>query len=249
MTKNIVMVDIKSGLKKGFDEVQISKLLYDNQVFYKRLDFWILSIIAVSGGLIYFFPLKHPYAYFILYLVAIGFGGFMIINKGIKKILIRKNFSVNKGVLKPWESEEYQENKIKVFYDSLIINRLLHDTKSDIELLEEYKKLCNDESNFFKTNQSYLIGGGILVLFVLPVWSEIIKVLLQESSDFIETLKLTTSLLASIGLSIYLLSNIDKALIQFANSTSRKYKEIARLLELLRLNLLIKYSKKDKKNC
>jgi hypothetical protein len=37
----------------------------------------------------------------------------------------------------------------------------------------------------------------------------------------------------------------DKALVQFINSTRSKYREIARLLKLLRLNLLIKYSKEN----
>lgn len=243
------MKDIKIRLQKCYNEVQINKLLYDNQPFYKRLDIWILILILISAGLVAILTFGLPFTnlYLILYIIAVGFGGFLIINKGAKKRLIRKKIKVKKGLLEHWNSEYYQEKKLKFFYDLLIENNLLNKTKTDLKLLIEYENYCKEESNFFKTNQHYLWGGGILVLFILPVWSEIVRLLLGESKNIIETLRLIVSFLAMIGLSIYLLTSIDKALIQFTNSTSRKYSSIQRQLKMLRMNLLIKYAKKMKR--
>lgn len=246
------MIDIKTKLKECYNEVQINKLLYDNQPFYKRLDIWILIFITITAGLVAIVTYELPFTnlYTILYATSVGFGGFIIMNKGAKKRLIRKKIKVKEGVLEHWNSEYYQKKKLKMFYNLLKDNKLIHGTKSDLDLLLEYECYCKEESSFFKSNQHYLWGGGILVLFILPVWSEIVHLLLDESKDgdFIGAIKLITSLLAMIGLSIYLLSNLDKALIQFTNTTSKKYLSMKRLLRLLRINLLIKHSdtKKDK---
>jgi hypothetical protein len=243
------MIDIKTGLNKSFDSVQINRLLYDNLPVYKRPDILMMSLFIIIGIVLYILAYLSYLNYTNVIYIFIPFVlmGYVFINWKIRRRLKEKGLSVNKGVVTPWHSREYQEKKMILFYESLIEEKLLHDSKSDIKLLEEYECLCTEESNFFKTNQSFLISGGVLALFILPVWSEIVKLLIQESLEdkFVESLKLIASYILFIGVFIFILSKIDKALIHFVNGISRKQKEIARLIKLLRLNLMIKYSKGD----
>jgi len=244
------MIDITTQLKKSYADVQMKSLLYNNLIFYRRKDFWILIFMVITGGSMLFltYDLEYSQLYLLLYVVAVSLGGFMIANNDAKKRLERKKICVDRNIFVIWDSESYQNEKINAFYKSLISSGLLRDSDCDIKLIEEYENWCEAESSFFKVNQSYLLGGGILILFILPVWSESISLLLKEYNDknFFEGLKLIGSFLAAIGLVIYLLSMFDKALLEFTNSTSRKYKSISRLLILLRLNLIIKYSDSKK---
>jgi hypothetical protein len=240
------MIDIKRKLVKSHDDIQIGKMLFENVPYYKRLDFWLLICTIILGGIVFFFTfrLKHHQNYLIIYLIAILLGGFLILNNEYKRRAKKKNISVDNKLLKHWLSEDYEEVRQTVFYESLIHNRLLGNSKEDIQLIKEYEELCEEESSFFKTNKGFLVGGGVMIAFILPVWSEIIKVLLKtENPDiFMNNLKLIISILVMIYMIIYSLYMIDKVLIEFANSTSRKYKSIGQQLRLLRLNLMIKFT-------
>lgn len=240
------MIDITRNLVNSYNDIQIGKMLFENVPFYKRFDFHLLFGAIFLGGIVIFFSLRlkhYPY-FLIVYLFVIIIGGFLALNYGYK-IRVKKNkIEIEKGLLKKWSSQQYEEEKQKKFYMYMINNGLLFDSKKDILLIREYEELCEKESNLSKTNKSYLIGGGVMIAFTLPVWSENIKDILKtESPDiYIDSIKLIIFLIIVIFIIACSLFMIDKLIVEFLNNRSRKFKLIGHQLRLLRLNLVIKYT-------
>lgn len=240
------MKDIKSRIIKSFDETKIGKLIFDGLPWYKRIDSWLFILTFILGMTSVYATrnLNYSVIYTVTFFTILLFGLIVSINKVIKQRLRKKNIKVEKGKFN-WSNEEYEKIKLKKFHKELISKRVLTDSKTDIKLIIEYESLFSDESDYLKNSRSYLIGGGVILLFILPVWIQIITQLFKEMNDgeFIETIKLIISFLAMIYMIIYLLYGINTILTEFTNSISKKYKEISRLLRIIRLNLILKNSK------
>lgn len=238
------MKDINGRLIKAYKAVSVSKILYDGAPFYKRLEF-IMLVPAIFAFAIITQIESSPFSSYLVLLTSIILtaGSIVTINQYFKWILSKKKIKTEKKISEHWLSEDFLSLRLKAFYLELKSRKLIKSKKTEIELLDEYIRHSSREAKFYYTRDGVLIGGTVILLFILPVWGELIKHLfdpLQEDFDVFKSLQLIMALISFIYIVIYLLFLLKKGLNQFMNSTSTRYTSIERLLVQLRLNLILK---------
>ena len=116
-------------------------------------------------------------------------------------------------------------------------------TISDIEITGQCSKNFDDESKIlFKKGEFAL--AGLTISFLIPIWNQVLVAIFK-----IEVIRLKHVVLICLMLLLLILTLIG-AIYYFreiwsdqVNKRSNKYKIIARDLELINLNLKIKYAK------
>lgn len=240
------MIDIKGNINKSYEETKINKLLFNGISWIRRIDTWIFLIGLILGitSILLVRNLRYSDIYTLIVCIILFIGLLTLINREYKKRMVKNDIKVDDEKFH-WASEEYEILKLSKFYDSLVENKVLANSELDVDLLTDYELLYDDEASFFKSNQNYIYGGGVVLLFVVPVWIEIVNQLFKEmqKGQLLETIKLIFGIIAMVYLITYMLYGINAALLEFTNSISKKHKNISRLLRLIRLNLRLKYLK------
>jgi hypothetical protein len=172
-------------------------------------------------------------------------GFFIFINPFAKKQLKKLKIATAKGFFKHWSSKEYHEYKLKLLVTLLRKNKMLLKKPIDVELADQYSKLFYVEAKNILANNSIIIGGSVILLFIIPLWSSFLNWLFCNTTkmDILSKMKLSICLLLLIFMIIYLIYYFRSLLKDYINRKGNKYKDIARLMDIISLNLKLKYAK------
>ncbi len=172
-------------------------------------------------------------------------GFFIFINPHAKKQLKKLKIVTEKGFFKHWSTKEYHEYKLKLLVSLLTKNKMLLKKPIDVELADQYSKLFYVEAKNLLTNNRIIIGGSVLLLFIIPLWSSFLnwQFCNTAKTDILSTMKLSISLLLIIFMIIYLIYYFRSLLNDYINRKGNKYKDIAKLMGIISMNLKIKYAK------
>lgn len=144
-----------------------------------------------------------------------------------------------KGKFSHWANTEFREGQLIKFYELIIEQKILYGNSKDISLLDSYEKLFLKEAELFKSKEKLLLGGGIILLFILPIWNTSTALILAEKENFIENLKLIFKFIFLIYCLIYLMNLMKFWIEEILNKTYWKYIDIQRNLHQIKLNLEI----------
>lgn len=239
------MKKIKERIIKSYDETRYLKLLYNGKKWYQNPQFYYLCLfIFLSIPIFLQDNIWHRYIFILVWFILFLGGFFAIINPYMKKIAKKNlNITASKGKFSHWANTEFREKQLDKFYFSLKEKEVLNENDRDIELLELYEKMFLEEAEQIKSKEKIVLGVGILLLFIIPVWSSIIPILLSEKEDFMESLKFILSLLFLIYAFIYFLNLIKFWLDEFSNKLYWKYIDIKNNLRDIRLYIELKKRK------
>lgn len=232
------MIAIKEKIIKSYQDTRYLKLLYDDKKWYQYPQRIYLVFFVLLGGINFTLKADHQPIFFGICVILLFIGLFTVIFPFNKKRMKKKmGIEPEKGKFSHWANTEFREAQITKFYKALLENKILNGNMKDIELLVSYEKLFIDEADLFKSREKLLLGGGIFLLFILPVWHTSISLLLSEKVSFIENIKLIFKFLFLIYCLIYFLNLINFWIEELLNMTYWKFIDIKLNLHQIKLNI------------
>lgn len=241
------MIAIKERIIKSYDDTRYLKLLYNDKKWYQYPQTIYFSFFVCLSFLSFFLRISYQPLFLIVWGVVLFLGFFAIINPWNKRRLKSKmNLIPQKSSLSHWASTEFREAQLEKFYDSMVGSDVLIGTLKDSSLIEAYEKEFLREAEILKSKERLLLGGGVILLFILPIWNTTTSILLSEKKDFNESLKLIFQLIFLIYCLIYFLNLIKFWIEEVLNKTYWKYIDIKRNLHQIRLNIELNKVKNTK---
>lgn len=244
------MIAVNNQLLGAYKKAGMNYILYDGVPFYKRLDVILFAIaIVLASSLIAFYKMPYFSTIYMIVYVLIIVGLMLVLNHFHKKLLSKRSIKVDPAKTKHWANEEYTKYRLDVFHNELLERKLLANTENDISTLLVLKEYAESESKHFYTKNMFVYGGSILLLFVASIWSELVKLFLTEAvkgDQIVPTLQFLSLILVLIYFASYCIYLLQTGLQEFLNSKSNTYTALARFIDLLRINLEIKYKAKFK---
>jgi hypothetical protein len=244
------MIYLKERIERVYENVNPEKIVFTDKKWNKKIKplpiIWIILVTPIFGWLYW---QNYDWVIPLLTLVWMGLGilGFYaFINTHAKEQLTHLGLKPTKGFFKHWANTAYFEFKLKKFFKKLKEEEILTDTSRDIEIIKDCLVLFDTESKHLFKKGEYILAGSfsILIILIIPVWSEYVSILFEKNKDkTLEVLSFCTIILLTLFLLLAMLAFFKRGLDDYNNRKSNKLKEIARHLETIHINLKIKYSK------
>ena len=241
------MICIKDKIENAFEQISIQRLIKGWSYRVERLILVCWIIIPISLVLWAWLSVStNLYGWIIpvcvLWIFLGPVIGSLVFNSFIKKSLVQIGIKPTPGLFAFWVNSEFREYKLGEFYKVMCSKDLLTDTEKDIELTEQYLRYFEQEAtDSFKTVK--FIFGGTILAFCLPVWNQYLIWLFKNTSE--EGISLVavkcTAIILLIASSLIASSLFYSFFTDYSNKTSKKFKDISKLLKELHLNLKLKY--------
>ncbi|AWW32811.1 hypothetical protein DN752_23180 [Echinicola strongylocentroti] len=215
--------------------------MYDDKKWYQYPQTIYLTIFILLSAISFFLKPTYQVVFLVIWGILLFLGIVTVIfplNK--KRIKTKLDVEPKKSKHSHWANTEFREAQIKKFYDALVENRVLNKNKKDIDLLTSYEKLFKDEAELLKSKERLLLGGGILLLFILPVWNTSTELILSDGQNFVKNIKLVFKFLFLIYCLIYFLNLMRFWIEEILNKTYWKFIDIKRNLHQIKLNIELK---------
>lgn len=239
------MIDIKSKLQKSYNSVQIKAFLYDNMPWYKRPDILILAM-----GVCIFLATAIPhlgdgilFSVLLIANVIVLYIGFLFICHFAKKRLRAKGIKVDDSIFSHWWSDDYHTARLNEFYSQLKCEGLLQGNKSDLDALSGFIEYCRREASFLLIKDKIFMGS-LWISVTASVAALVFKSFVREITVSLEIVKGAAMYLLLIALFVVVCNLIGRLYLNLLNKPSKKYEYMERLLNSLRLNLMITYASK-----
>ncbi|MCF8716437.1 hypothetical protein JM658_16540 [Joostella atrarenae] len=235
------MIAIKERIVKSYQDTRYQRLLYDDKKWYQYPQTIYLTIFILLSAINFFLKPTFQVIFLVIWGILLFLGAVTVIfplNK--KRMKSKLDVEPKKGKYSHWVNTEFREAQIKKFYDALVENRILNKNKKDIDLLTSYEKLFKDEAELLKSKERLLLGGGIILLFILPVWNTSTELILSDDQNFVENIKLVFKFLFLIYCLIYFLNLMRFWIEEILNKTYWKFIDIKRNLHQIKLNIELK---------
>jgi hypothetical protein len=232
------MIAIKERIVESYKNTRYQKLLYNDKKWYQYPQTIYLTIFLLLGSFNFFLEPTHQFLFLFIWIILLFLGAVTVvfpINK--KRIKTELNVESKKNKYSHWASTEFREAQIDKFYISLIENKVLNGNENDVNLLATYEVLFENEANLFKSKEKLLLGGGVILLFILPIWSTATALLLSNETNFLENIRLVFRFLFLIYFLIYFLNLMKFWIEEILNKTYWKYIDIKRNLHQVKLNI------------
>ena len=234
------MITIKERIIKSYEDTRYLKLLYDNKKWYQYPQTIYFAIFISLSSINFVLERNHQYIFWFIWLVIFILGVFAILNPWNKKrVKSKMGIEPKKGKFSNWANTEFREGQLTKFYKLIIEQKILYGNIKDINLLGSYEKLFLKEAELFKSKEKLLLGGGIILLFILPIWNTSTALILADKGNFIENLKLIFKFIFLIYCLIYIMNLMKFWIEEILNKTYWKYIDIQRNLHQIKLNLEI----------
>lgn len=237
------MIAIKERIIKSYQDTRYLKLLYDDKEWYQYPQTIYFTIFILLSSIYFFLKSDYQPLFLITWGILLFIGTVTVIfplNKKRMKNKLDVESNNNKRKFSHWATTEFREVQITKFYNSLRENKILNGNNNDIDLLDSYEKLFLDEAELLKSKEKLLLGGGIFLLFILPVWSTSTSLILSDTKNFIENLKLVFKFLFLIYCLIYFFNLMKFWIEEILNKTYWKFIDIRRKLHQVKLNIELK---------
>lgn len=244
------MISLKERIEQAYESVSPEKLIFTNTKWNRRIKvlFFVWAILTLPL-IAWFYWNKYDWAMPIVAIVSLGvglFGFYFVINTHAKKQLIKIDLKPTKGFFRHWANTNYFEFKLKKFFKKLKEENIITDTHRDIDIIKDCLILFDTESKHLFKKGEYMLAGAfsVLIIFVIPVWSEYVSILFKKNEDkTLEVLSFCGIILLTLFLILAMLAFFKRCLDDYNNRKSNKLKEISRHLETIHINLKIKYFK------
>lgn len=244
------MISIKDRIESAYDSVDPDNMVFTDKRWNIRtkLMAWLFAIVGISGILIpqYInFKLGSMLALFWFMFGTLGFYIWVNSHAKTRLRLLPTPITPSKGLLTSWINPAYREYKLAKFYEKLCETNLLSQTVSDIEMTKKFQMLFNKESNHFFKKGDIIIGSVIafFLTFSMPVWSQYVGVLFEKNKDkSVEVLLLCLTTITLISVIASAFAFFKWVWNDYENKQSNKYRDIARLIEMVHFSLEHKYA-------
>ncbi len=235
------MIAIKEKIVKAYQDTGYQRLLYDDKKWYQYPQTIYLIIFILLSSINFFLKPTYQVLFLVIWGSLLFLGTITVIfplNK--KRMKDKLNVEPKKSKYSHWANTEFREAQITKLYNKLLEYNILNGNVKDIELLSSYEELFKNEADLFKSKEKLLLGGGVILLFILPVWNTTTALVLNDGKNFIENIKLVFKFLFLIYCLIYFLNLIKFWIEEILNKTYWKYIDIKRNLHQIRLNIELK---------
>ena len=232
------MIETLDKITKAYDESRLFNDMYENIKWYRNpqtlfLIFYFSSTIPI----IIFTISNYPYFWIVWGLLVIA-GFYIFINPIIKRTASKKfDIKANKGFFSLYINTDFKEKQLEKFFKNLMREKLIFNKMIDCSLIKEYALLFEKESTLSASSHNFIWGGGIFLVFLLPIWNTLIGKLINDSINFFETMRIISVLYLIICSLVYFLNILKYWLDDILNARSNKCLRVSRQLRLIALNL------------
>jgi hypothetical protein len=147
---------------------------------------------------------------------------FLLTNHSAKNVLKNKHHVYPSGF--PWAGSEYEKIRIRLLRDFLRNKNLLSMEKLKLMIELLYKRAE-------KSKPSGLIGAGLFLALFVPVWSEFIKLIYDNSFPLNQAVNILVILAATIAVVLGFLHMIQTVVFGVVDSEGETMRNLARILE------------------
>ncbi|MFZ6014377.1 MAG: hypothetical protein ACOYXT_28820 [Bacteroidota bacterium] len=241
------MISFKNRVEEAYDQVSPFKLVFTN----KKWNSWerplyivwivLMAVVALLLNLTDSPPWTVPAALIVwVCLTLLGFYTFT--NRHAKKRLVVLGIKPTKGFFKHWANDAYHEYKLKNYYKKLCQMKILSATSADVGLTEKCQNLFDNESKGSVKKGEFVFGSVILAI-VIPAWDHYLEALYKAGEKHIgQVVNFTGAVILLVFCLLVIVACFRWMISDYINRRSNKYKDIARHLEIIHLNLKARYA-------
>lgn len=165
---------------------------------------------------------------------------FLFVNPYAKKQLRKKGIKPDNNFFKHWANKEYLDYKYSSFRKRLVGLKIITKSNSNknSKLLKEYSEHFRKESERIKDFEIFKIIGSVFLVFILPIWNQLLGKLFKESelSELDIVLKYSFKFLLLVFIMIIAVIYVRGFLKELIENRKRKLIQISNELMNLKWN-------------
>lgn len=239
------MIEITKNIEKEVRKRSPFRTIFNETKFRLKVIlpfFIILTLISIPYFKLSILGLKEsfrlPYLLCIMLFMVLYF--FSFVNPYAKKQLRKKGIKPDNHIFKHWANEEYLTYKYATFRKRLVELKIIteSDTDKNSKLLKEYSDFFRKESERIKDFEIIKVIGSIFLVFILPIWNQLLGKLfsISEADELDEVLNYSFKFLLIILIMVIALIYVRCFLKELIENRKRKLIQISNELINLKWN-------------